>query len=109
MQRSIDISLILSFAQITFPVFLLVPPLITAFRRFVVPPLQLARFFLILMFDYTVIVFVSTLHLIIKMDWLSAGFLVVSVVLSTIALYYIMRWTIHEQIASWTASQHVSI
>ena len=86
---------LLAFGQITFPVFLLIPALITSFRT-PIPARDLGRFFVILWVDYGVIVLGSALG--VHRNVMNLAFLIFSVVLIGIALFYVMRWTLQEQI-----------
>lgn len=81
----------LSFAEITFPVLLLVPPLITSFRRFAVPPGDLATFFDMLIVTYISIVAAALLKAGTEGSVLSFGLLVLCAFVTTIALRYVVR------------------
>lgn len=88
----------LTFAEITFPVFLLVPPLITSFKILVLPT-EMARFFFLLWADYVVITTAAGWLVITSNDcaWLPFVFLAVSGILVVVSLFYITRWTLQEQ------------
>ena len=94
----------MSFAEITFPVLLLVPPLITSFRRFAVPPVELGRFFDLMMADYFAIVLVALYKAASVQGWLCFLLLAACAFLVTVALRYVMRWTAHEQLEMWIES-----
>ncbi|HID29646.1 MAG TPA: hypothetical protein EYP19_06520 [Desulfobacterales bacterium] len=91
---------VLSFAQITFPVFLLIPTLITSFHVSITP-LKLGRFFVALWVDYLVIVVALAWSAVVQEDWAILGFLIVSMVLIGIALFYVTKWTLDEQLWIW--------
>ena len=87
----------LSFAQITFPVFLLVPTLITSFHV-IIPLSKLGRFLVVLWIDYLVIVVALAWSAVVQKDWAIFGFLIISIVLIGIALFYLTKWTLDEQL-----------
>jgi hypothetical protein len=91
----LNANLILSFAKITFPILLLIPPLITSFRRFVVPPLQLMRYFAVLIVYYLSIVLAAVLS---ATNVNTLILLVVSAILVAIALFYVIKWTAQEHV-----------
>ena len=88
----------LSFAEITFPVFLLTPTLITSFRRVFVHPVDLARFYAALLAHYLTIVLAIVYSLGAKSAELTFVFLLVSVALVSRGILYVMKWTIEEQV-----------
>lgn len=99
------LSTFLAFAEIIFPILLLVPPLITAFRKFVVPPIDLGRFFSWLLFFYFTVLIAAILSALIQGAWGSFGLLIVSAIPATIGIDYVVRWTLHEQLEIWLDPQ----
>lgn len=86
---------ILAFAQITFPILLLIPTLISSFH-ISLPLADVGRYFVLVWVYYVVIVLGSTLD--VQKDWLTISFLTFSVVIIGIALFYVTRWTLQEQV-----------
>ena len=103
------LSTFLSFGEITFPILLLVPPLITAFRKFVVPPTELGRFFSWLLIYYFILLVGAILSTLIQGAWASLALLIVSAIPASIGIDYVARWTLQEQLAIWVESQTLNV
>lgn len=99
------LSTVLAFGEITFPILLLVPTLITAFRKFLVPPIELGRFFSWLLFFYFTVLEAAILSALIQGAWGSFGLLIVCAIPATIGVDNVVRWTLHEQVEIWLDSQ----
>lgn len=90
------IELFLSFVQIVFPIFLLIPPLITSFNV-LIPLSEVAAFFVLLWVDYAVLVIVEASSAVIDSAWIVVFLIIVSAILVGVTLFLVMRWTLHEQ------------
>jgi len=88
----------LSFAEITFPVFLLIPSLITSFRRQAIPPVELGRLYFGLLMYYLTIILTILCSLGAQGSWVAFVITIISATLVSWSLFYIMRWTLQEQI-----------
>lgn len=88
--------LFLSFVEIVFPVFLLIPPLVTSFSV-LIPLSEVAAFFVLLWVDYAVIVIAEATSAVLDSAWIVFFLLIVSAILVGVTLFLVMRWTLHEQ------------
>lgn len=100
----IGIEHFMSFSEITFPIFLLVLALIGSLPVLVIQPQYLARLFAITMLDYFVIVSAIGYSLFINKAWTALGFFSLSLVLVTLGLFTIIRWTMQQFIWAWIES-----
>jgi hypothetical protein len=87
----------LAFSQITFPVFLLIPTIITAYKVYI-PVEQIIRFFVILWWYFQLISIVSLFLAGLAGEGGIFIFLLISIVLVGWALVYVTVWTVHEQV-----------
>lgn len=92
---------LLSFAEITFPIFLLVPSLVGGLGKHI-SPIELVRFYLVLLVQYLIIGLALAYGLGAEGDWQTFGLLIVSAVLVSVGLWYVMRWTLFRHFAIYT-------
>jgi len=89
----LNAALVLAFAEITFPVLLLVPPLAVAFQFLEIAYAQLMRYFAVVISYYTILAVVAVVS---ATDWLTRGILIALSVLSGAGLFYVITWTANE-------------
>lgn len=91
---------ILSFVGITFPIFLLIPPLLVSLEVRI-KPRQEALFWGVLVVQYITLASVVAVEFVEAKHWPTLGLLVFSVILASIPLSLVIRWSLREQIEIW--------
>jgi hypothetical protein len=86
----------LSFAEITFPLFLLLPTLVTSLHVLVVPLRMVATFYGCALAEYVLIVSAITYSLVLECARATLAFFAVSVIIVSIALYRLLLWSLQE-------------
>jgi uncharacterized transporter YbjL len=92
-----DIGPILAFAQVTLPIFLLLPPLATSLDILVQID-HLFWFFLALWIYCIALVVAVALWAVVQKEGATLVFLLISAALSGLALFFITHWTFHKQL-----------
>lgn len=87
---------LLSFTEITFPIFLLVPSLVGALGLYI-PLIELAKVYLVAGVQYVFIVFALVYGLVAEGCWLPLVFLIISSILVALGFFYVTKWTLRMQ------------
>lgn len=95
------IELFLSFAEITFPVFLLIPTLVASLRILVVEPQQVARLYGVAVGEYLVVILAIGYSLFIYNAWETIAVFGVSALFISYAFILVLKWSLHEYIYAW--------